>query len=1093
LVPDCRQAQLQLCYRSLKASLSALLSRPGFEKKCELWRERYNPATHRRWPITQALFDPASHTRRARGDLVRSNKDLEQLFGELSVRDMDKAVKKEEKNRIYTDIWDGRMWEDAQFVTKEGKLWGPERRQRQPEQAKEQVAHGSSKRARHSPPDSASDSSASFLPPSLFGARPLLAAPGTLALALNVDWFQPFNKSVYSMGAVYMTVLNLPREERYRPENMILVALLPGPKETSRTQLQGALRPLRDELLDLFDPRSRFQARTADSPDGRPLQAFLLNVVCDTPAARSLCGFPHISATCGCPYCHRSFSGRGDKDSHRDWRLSSTQHPTAATRQTDALHRHYAKQWSELKTFADQALHVKQHGSRYCTLMDLPYFDSVRGVVVDVMHNFFLGTVKHVMKKLLCEEIGQKQRKGETDTDISSAPAAPTASAAPAASAASAASASRASAPRASASRASASAASAASAAGASATEATATSSSRPVHPAILHSTNDLGKLQEFVDACRLPGDIGRLPRKIASNMSNFKAQEWSNWICIFAVPALRQLMVSNDKDAPGHPRFKPGHLLLIQDMQQAGELLRSYVLTIKEIQTIHDLLCSVIERCELLFSAGGASVISPNMHLSLHLREMLLDYGPPAGWWCYPYERFNGLLTNQPRNPTYPAIGVMKRAMLLQGIAHTVYMRMHAERAGREQSTQAAESPSSPGEPGYEDFSFLAHILMGSGLEVDCFSSPGPSSSSSSSSLLEVHHRTHVSRTGVVQHQYVWGSGQSRLAQFEHFFRMRHQPSHTETNGHEPFPGQLQGTSKIVHLEVPLENKQNRSPLGEHVHYAGVVDALRKHLYDCLQRHYIFSYSENFLEDPDMGFTEEQKKKVRAAVKDGGLAAASNAIQLFRLPIMYRHLWMFPTANIFNSLVLGGERYGSRRGGLRSHCYALIKYLNVDNKGVDIWFGEIQFFVEHVLEVYNKDTTKRESVTHTFAMMTFHHRTQTTGGKTTIPPTPPLPERPKETEKPTKEGAQTSEPKKTSGKRVREPKDDGPVEANVNKQKWSTEWERVYQQFPRLEKAYAATHVQDLVPVQRIVGRWTPCMRESTMLACPLPSRLHA
>ncbi len=50
---------------------------------------------------------------------------------------------------------------------------------------------------------------------------------GNLALSLNADWFQPCDTN-YSSGALYLTILNLPREIRNLPENIIVVALIPG-------------------------------------------------------------------------------------------------------------------------------------------------------------------------------------------------------------------------------------------------------------------------------------------------------------------------------------------------------------------------------------------------------------------------------------------------------------------------------------------------------------------------------------------------------------------------------------------------------------------------------------------------------------------------------------------------------------------------------------------------------------------------------------------------------------------------------------------------------------------------------------------------
>ena len=46
-----------------------------------------------------------------------------------------------------------------------------------------------------------------------------------------------------------------------------------------------------------------------------------------------------------------------------------------------------------------------------------------------------------------------------------------------------------------------------------------------------------------------------------------------------------------------------------------------------------------------------GKATITPNMHLHGHLRDVILDYGPIQEFWCYSFERFNGILGNQPTN----------------------------------------------------------------------------------------------------------------------------------------------------------------------------------------------------------------------------------------------------------------------------------------------------------------------------------------------------------------------------------------------------------------------------------------------------------
>ena len=58
-----------------------------------------------------------------------------------------------------------------------------------------------------------------------------LQAPNNLALMMNMDFFRPYKHVQYSVGAIYLTVLNLPRSMRYKQENVILSGLIPGPRE----------------------------------------------------------------------------------------------------------------------------------------------------------------------------------------------------------------------------------------------------------------------------------------------------------------------------------------------------------------------------------------------------------------------------------------------------------------------------------------------------------------------------------------------------------------------------------------------------------------------------------------------------------------------------------------------------------------------------------------------------------------------------------------------------------------------------------------------------------------------------------------------
>ena len=64
-----------------------------------------------------------------------------------------------------------------------------------------------------------------------YNGNSFLSDPFTYGLMLNIDWFKPCKHTEYSIGAIYLTVMNLPRNLRFKQENVLLVGLLPGPRE----------------------------------------------------------------------------------------------------------------------------------------------------------------------------------------------------------------------------------------------------------------------------------------------------------------------------------------------------------------------------------------------------------------------------------------------------------------------------------------------------------------------------------------------------------------------------------------------------------------------------------------------------------------------------------------------------------------------------------------------------------------------------------------------------------------------------------------------------------------------------------------------
>jgi hypothetical protein len=110
---------------------------------------------------------------------------------------------------------------------------------------------------------------------------------------LNVDWFQPFKYTNYSVGAIYLTILNLPRHERFKKVNVILVGLIPDMKSEPPTN--SFIEPLVDELQTAWDGFSMKRYKSLQTPVIFKLA--LVCVGCDITASRKLCGFLGHSAT----------------------------------------------------------------------------------------------------------------------------------------------------------------------------------------------------------------------------------------------------------------------------------------------------------------------------------------------------------------------------------------------------------------------------------------------------------------------------------------------------------------------------------------------------------------------------------------------------------------------------------------------------------------------------------------------------------------------------------------------------------------------------------------------------------------------------
>ena len=94
----------------------------------------------------------------------------------------------------------------------------------------------------------------------------------------------------------HQVICNLPRDIRFKRENMLTLALLLGPNKVKLDKFNHYLTPIIDELLELWDG---FNLPTA----GKNVRLAVICCSNDISAARKLCG--HASALAGCHRCYK--------------------------------------------------------------------------------------------------------------------------------------------------------------------------------------------------------------------------------------------------------------------------------------------------------------------------------------------------------------------------------------------------------------------------------------------------------------------------------------------------------------------------------------------------------------------------------------------------------------------------------------------------------------------------------------------------------------------------------------------------------------------------------------------------------------------
>ena len=392
------------------------------------------------------------------------------------------------------------------------------------------------------------------------GEKEFLKTKRNIALGINVDWFQPYKRRKdRSVDVIYFILLNLPREERYKWENIIVAGIIPEMKKEPKS-INSFLDPIIDELQALW---KGVKLQTSASRIPLLYRAALLLASSDIPASRKLCGFKGHSANRGCSKCFKFFPGSfSQKTDYSGFDVDNWPPRDNITHRLNA---------SKVKNAENKTKHeklAKTYGVYYSSLLKLEYFDAVRFTAIDPMHNLFLGTAKHLFKLWVEKDILSKKSLQEIDKRISQ---------------------------------------------------------------------------------CDVPTGFGRLPSKIASNYGCYTASQWKNWTLIYSMYCLNGLLPQ-------------AHLRCWQTFVLACQYLSQHIISEQDITIAGGLFVKFGKEFQQLY---GNEKVTPNMHLHCHLKECALDFGPLHGFWCFSFERFNGILGATQMNGRSIEVQLMRKLIV--------------------------------------------------------------------------------------------------------------------------------------------------------------------------------------------------------------------------------------------------------------------------------------------------------------------------------------------------------------------------------------------------------------------------------------------
>ncbi|OAD71778.1 hypothetical protein PHYBLDRAFT_114208, partial [Phycomyces blakesleeanus NRRL 1555(-)] len=261
----------------------------------------------------------------------------------------------------------------------------------------------------------------------------------------------------------------------------------------------------------------------------------LMMVACDIPAARKTSGFTSHNSTCTCYKCNKHFPHL-ENDVNVDFRGFDFSRWVLRDGVENRLH---AEKWESASTPSERHRLEVKNGVRWSQLHCLEYLDLVRGMIINPMHNLFLGTPKRLMDCWI------------KDKDI---------------------------------------------------------------------QDGDFAAIQKTAETMIVPGGYTSLNSKIGKQFLYMKADESKSWMLVYLSVLLKDALAKN--------RFENWI-----NFVDACCLLIKPTITFDEVNTAYQFLQTFCTRCDELYNA---EILTCNMHLHLHLRDTIHDFGPVYAYWLF-------------------------------------------------------------------------------------------------------------------------------------------------------------------------------------------------------------------------------------------------------------------------------------------------------------------------------------------------------------------------------------------------------------------------------------------------------------------------